>query len=83
MNTTHIFEWTGSIFGLLGAFLLAINSPRLSRYGWVAFLAANIAMIAFAVRIQADGLLLQQIGFTLTSVIGLYRTGFFGSKSPA
>lgn len=77
MDTTHIFEWAGSIIGLLGAFLLALNSRRFSRYGWVAFLVANFAMIAFAFRINADGLQLQQVGFVITSCIGLYQTGFF------
>ena len=76
MNTTQYLEWTGAIFGLLGAFLLATNT-RFSRYGWVAFLAANVAMIAFAFSINADGLLLQQEGFMITSLIGLYRAGFF------
>lgn len=70
MNTQYL-EWTGAILGLLGAFLLATNT-RFSRYGWVAFLVANVAMIAFAFKINADGLKLQ-----LTSLIGLYRAGFF------
>ena len=76
METTQIFEWSGATLGLLGAFLLATNT-RFSRHGWIAFLCANIAMIAFALRIHADGLLLQQLGFTATSLLGLYRTGFF------
>ena len=38
------FEWGGALLGLLGAFLLATHS-RVSRYGWLAFLAANMAMI--------------------------------------
>ena len=36
-------EWSGCILGLLGAFLLATNT-EVSRYGWIAFLAANLAM---------------------------------------
>ena len=71
-----VFEWSGSLLGLLGALLLATNS-RVSRYGWVAFLFANVAMIAFALMIGAHGLLLQQAGFTFTSFLGLYRSGFF------
>ena len=66
-------EWTGALLGLLGAFLLATNT-RASRYGWYAFLGANAAMIGFAVSIDAKGLLLQQIGFTCTSILGLYRS---------
>ena len=73
MNDLHGCEWIGSGLGLGGAFLLATNS-RLSRYGWLAFLGANIAMIVFAVGIDAYGLLVQQLGFTATSCLGLYRS---------
>lgn len=69
---TIILEWTGCVFGLLGAFLLATNS-KASRYGWWAFLAANIAMIGFAMNMQSYGLVVQQIGFMATSVFGLHR----------
>ena len=55
-------EWAGSLSGLLGAFLLATHT-RVSRYGWLAFLAANVAMIGFALGIGRYGLLVQQIGF--------------------
>ena len=65
-------EWAGSILGLLGALLLATHS-RVSRYGWLAFLVANIAMIGFALDIGRYGLLLQQVGFLATSSLGLYR----------
>lgn len=71
--TTQLFEWSGSLLGLLGAFLLATHSS-LSRYGWYAFLAANVAMICFALQIQAWGLLLQQVGFTATSLLGIHRS---------
>jgi hypothetical protein len=67
-------EWIGAISGLLGAFLLATHT-HISRYGWVAFLAANIALIGFAIGIERYGLLLQQSGFMATSLLGLYRAG--------
>lgn len=69
-------EWAGSLLGLLGAFLLATHS-RASRYGWVAFLAANVAMIAFAFGIGRYGLLVQQAGFMGTSLLGLRRAGLW------
>lgn len=68
-------EWAGSLSGLVGAFLLATHS-RASRYGWLAFLTANIAMVGFAFGIQRYGLLLQQLGFLGTSLFGIYRAGF-------
>lgn len=70
------FECAGCALGLLGAFLLATNT-RFSRYGWIAFFFANIAMIGLALLIGRNGLLLQQAGFVATSVLGLYRAGFF------
>lgn len=78
-------QWAGSILGLVGAFLLATHT-RASRYGWVAFLLANIAMIAFAFGLNLHGLLVQQVGFTVTSLLGLYRAGmlpFYSPKSTA
>ena len=69
----QFFDWTGCALGLTGAFLLASNT-RVSRFGWLAFLAANFATIAFALNIDAHGLLLQQMGFMATSCLGVYRT---------
>jgi hypothetical protein len=65
-------EWTGCTFGLLGAFLLATNT-RFSGWGFVAFLVSNAAWIGFAAALGAGGLLMQQAGFTFTSLLGLYR----------
>ncbi|WP_281891409.1 hypothetical protein [Limnohabitans sp. TEGF004] len=67
-------EWSGSVISLIGAFLLAINI-NCSRYGWLAFLVANFVMIGWGVTIHAHGLVVQQLGFTITSLIGLHRTG--------
>lgn len=68
-------EWAGCFAGLLGAFLLATHT-RVSRYGWLAFLAANLLMIAFAAAIRHYGLLVQQVGFMGTSLLGIHRAGF-------
>ncbi len=68
-----MLEWLGTGFGLTGALLLATNS-RFSRFGWYAYLLANVFMIGFALHIDARGLLLQQCGFLVTTVIGIYRT---------
>lgn len=65
-------EWLGSILGLLGAAVLATNSPY-SGYGFVAFLASNLCWIYYGYTKRAHGLLTMQAGFTLTSVIGIAR----------
>jgi len=64
--------WIGSALGLLGAALLAINLP-ISGYGWIAFLASNVAWIIYGLRTKTTSLLVMQIGFTITSVVGMYR----------
>lgn len=57
--------------GLLGAFLLARNGKH-AGYGWIAFLASNAAWIWFAWRAGHPGLFVQQIGFMVTSCMGLW-----------
>ena len=68
-------EWAGSLSGLAGAFLLATHS-RVSRYGWLTFLASNFVMVCFALSIHRYGLLVQQLGFMGTTFLGIYRAGF-------
>jgi len=75
-------EILGSVAGLTGAFLLATNT-QISRWGWVLFLVANLALIGFSIGIDRFWLLIQQIGFMATSLLGLYRTGFFVRKKNA
>lgn len=70
-------EWFGAAAGLAGAFMLAFNT-RVSKYGWLFFLMANFCMIGFAVIGGFTGLLIQQIGFTASSLIGIYRSGLLG-----
>jgi hypothetical protein len=73
-----VLEWSGSILGMLGAALLASHGVR-ARWGWLCFLLANVFLIAWALRISAAGLLLQQLVFLVTSVLGMRRSGLLGS----
>jgi hypothetical protein len=70
--TNECLEWGGAVSGLIGAFLLATNT-KWSKFGWIAFLVANCLIGAYAMGIGARGLLVQQIGFIVTSMLGLYR----------
>jgi hypothetical protein len=71
-----ILEWSGAVVGLIGAGLLATHSGR-ARYGWAFFLVANLVFIVWALKINATGLLVQQVGFMFTSLLGLYRSGLY------
>ena len=76
-----MLEWFGAALGLLGAFLLATNS-RYSRFGWIAFLATNMCWLAFALDSHLMALLLMQLGFTATSLLGIWRW-FMASGRPS
>lgn len=76
-----LLEWLGCFSGLLGAALLALNS-RHSGYGFVAFLASNLCWIGYGVQTNAWGMIAMQPGFTVTSVLGIYRW-FPGNRARA
>lgn len=76
MTLAMVLEWTGCAFGVMGAALLATHT-RWSRYGWPLYLVSNMFWIGYALDRDANGLLVQQIVFTATSVFGFYRW-FFG-----
>ena len=66
------YEWMGSCLGLAGAGLLSLN-VKASRFGWLLFLLSNMAWIVYGIRTEAQGLVVMQIGFTFTSLVGVYR----------
>lgn len=72
-ETIKLCDWLGCVLGVTGALLLASNT-KMSRYGWFAFLAANVATGSFAGLTGAHGLLVQQVCFMGTSVLGIYRS---------
>lgn len=76
MTLNLVLEWSGAVTGLVGAAILA-SQTRHARWGWLAFLLANLLLISWALRMQAMGLLVQQVGFTVTSLLGLYRSGLW------
>lgn len=68
-------QWAGAIAGLTGAAVLALNN-RFSKWGWFGFLAANCFIGGYALMVDATGLLVQQIGFTATSTLGVWKSDF-------
>jgi len=71
LKTVHA-EWIGAITGLLGALLLSLN-VSVSGYGFILFLASNVAWVIYSLRRRTYGLLAQQLGFSATSIIGIVR----------
>jgi len=65
-------EWMASFSGLAGAALIALNN-RYSKWGFVAFLASNFLWLYFGYANQTWGMVVMQVGFTMTSVTGIWR----------
>jgi hypothetical protein len=55
-----------------GSLLLAVPC-RVSAWGWVGFLLSKLAWIVYAIITATSRLLAQNLGFTVASVIGIYR----------
>ena len=72
MSMLFVLEWTGAIMGFIGAALLASNT-RVSPYGWILFLMSNVVWIAYGGIQSAWGLVAMQVGFTFTSLLGIWR----------
>lgn len=71
MNSLAI-EIGAAAFGLLGTTLLAFNGRR-AGWGFIALLASNAGWLAFSYAGGHWFLFVQQIGFTITSLIGVWR----------
>ena len=76
----EFFEWSGTVLSLIGAASLAVNC-RYSPLGWFAFLLANFCLLAMAILIDRHGLQLLQVGFTFTSLLGIWREGLFSRRA--
>jgi len=68
----ELIEWIGCATGLCGAALLALNN-RYSGWGFVLFLVSNVAWIYFGLLTHATGMVVMQVGFTATSLMGVWR----------
>lgn len=72
IGLNRVLEWSGSLTGLVGAALLATHSVW-SGWGFASFLISNVFWFAFGVRTRTWGLLVMQVGFTATSLMGIYQ----------
>lgn len=67
-----VLEWTGAATGIAGAAMVASHS-RYSPYGWICFLVSSLCMSCYGLLTEAWGLLLLEVCFVLTNLLGLWR----------
>ncbi|WP_420993052.1 nicotinamide mononucleotide transporter [Cupriavidus sp. 30B13] len=71
-NLLNGLEWSGCALAMSGSLLVALHN-KASRWGWIAYLCSNLVWSVFALVTGTYGLFVQQLGFTATSIYGLYR----------
>ncbi len=71
MNYLPAAEIFASMCGLSGSLLLALKG-RFASWGWVMFLLSNVGWLVFGFGHSHWFFFMQQLGFTLTSLIGLW-----------
>jgi len=65
-------EWVGTVLGVGGALLLALNG-RYAKWAWPMWMLSNLCFITFGLLIGAYGLVTMQAGFFTTSSIGCWK----------
>lgn len=71
-KTDKLIGWFGSLNGIVGSVLLALNNS-LSGYGYLFLLLSSIALIAWSYRNNANHTLTMQVCFCIINVIGIYN----------
>ena len=71
MTDPALIEIIAAVCGLIGTLLLATKS-RFAGFGFVAFLGSNAGWLAFSYTHTHWWLFAQQIGFTLSSLVGIW-----------
>lgn len=71
MNRLLIAETIGTLFGVVGAFLLAM--PTLPGWGFGAFLVSNVCWLAFSAGHRHWSMFAQQCMFLVSSLLGLWN----------
>lgn len=67
-----LVEVFAAVCGLLGSLLLALRGQS-APWGWMFFMLSNIGWLTFSYGFSHWFLLVQQIGFSITSAIGIWK----------
>ena len=65
-------KWFGTVTGLVGAAILALNIP-ISGWGWVLFALSSVSWTAAALMMREWSLAMLQGGFLAVDLVGIWR----------
>ena len=72
MTSISVLEWLGSIAGIAGALLMAMNT-RFSAWAYPLWIVSSMALMGFALLCEHKGLGLQQTVFLAINTLGVWR----------
>ncbi|MBF0186255.1 MAG: nicotinamide mononucleotide transporter [Magnetococcales bacterium] len=72
MDTLNLLKWIGTVTGVTGALLVAMNIPQ-SGYGFLLFLVSSTSWFIAAYRMREISLMILQAVFTVINLIGVWR----------
>ena len=67
-----LLKWAGTLTGIAGALILALNLP-FSGWGWVLFATSALAWTIAGLVMREPSLVLLQGGFLVVDMLGIYR----------
>ena len=67
-----ILKWTGTVCGVLGALLLALNISN-SGWGWVLFFFSSTSWGIAGLKMKEPSLWILHAVFTVVNLLGIYR----------
>jgi hypothetical protein len=67
-----LIELLAALCGLAGSLVLALRG-KYAAWGWALFVLSNVGWIAFAAGLGHWFLLAQQLGFLVTSAVGVWQ----------
>ncbi len=76
MSKFLTFGWLGTITGIAGGILIAINSPEYSKFGFIFFLISAISWLIQGWKSQDLPLVLLNCVFIVIDIIGIYKWFF-------
>jgi hypothetical protein len=72
LSVLSLMKWVGTIFGIAGATLIALNLP-ISGWGFVLFLISSISWMDAGLIMRESSIVLLNLAFTAINSLGIYR----------
>lgn len=72
LSWMSVFEWSGCLLGIVGAVLMAVQSPK-ARWAFVLWLISNLCWTIYGLSSGNMALALQQGAFCITSAMGIWH----------